>query len=152
MKTVESLLAEYGLSHQHPVNKRVHWVCVPAIVFSLLGFLWLLPVPLSTPPWVNWASAVIALAMFYYLVLTPKLALGMVVVVAVNVAAILALERTRLPLIYVYAVIFAAAWLGQFWGHRIEGARPSFFKDLQFLLIGPLWLLAFLYRRRGWSY
>jgi uncharacterized membrane protein YGL010W len=49
-------------------------------------------------------------------------------------------------------VIFVAAWIGQFIGHAIEGKRPSFFKDLQFLLIGPLWLLAAAYRRLGLRY
>jgi uncharacterized membrane protein YGL010W len=34
----------------------------------------------------------------------------------------------------------------------LEGKRPSFFKDVQFLLIGPLWLVAALYRRLGISY
>src|SRR2546430_9733396 len=33
-------------------------------------------------------------------------------------------------------VIFVVAWIGQFVGHAVEGKRPSFFKDLQFLLIG----------------
>ena len=37
----------------------------------------------------------------------------------------------------------------QFIGHAVEGKRPSFFKDLQFLLIGPIWLLSNLYRRVG---
>ena len=39
------------------------------------------------------------------------------------------------------AIIFIAAWVGQFWGHQIEGQKPSFLKDLQFLLIGPLWVV-----------
>ena len=67
-------------------------------------------------------------------------------------AALLALERTGVALMPLSAGIFVAAWIGQFVGHRIEGRSPSFFKDLQFLLIGPLWLLAFLYRRWGWRY
>ncbi len=152
MKSVHGLLSEYGESHQNAFNKRMHWVCVPAIVFSLLGFLWLLPVPAQTPGALNWAIGVIVLALVYYVVLTPRLALGMALYVALNLAAILALERTGLPLGYVYAAIFVVAWVGQFWGHKVEGARPSFFKDVQFLLIGPLWLLAFVYRRWGWSY
>ena len=48
--------------------------------------------------------------------------------------------------------IFVVAWIGQFVGHAVEGRRPSFFKDLQFLLIGPLWLLSFAYRRLGLRY
>jgi uncharacterized membrane protein YGL010W len=37
--------------------------------------------------------------------------------------------------------VFVAAWLGQFYGHKLEGAKPSFFDDLKFLLIGPAWIL-----------
>jgi uncharacterized membrane protein YGL010W len=51
------------------------------------------------------------------------------------------------PLWLTSVVIFVVAWIGQFVGHALEGKRPSFFKDLQFLLIGPLWLLATAYRR-----
>ena len=32
-------------------------------------------------------------------------------------------------------------------GHKIEGEKPSFFKDLQFLFIGPVWCLVFLLRK-----
>ena len=49
-------------------------------------------------------------------------------------------------------ILFVAAWIGQFIGHRIEGKKPSFFKDILFLLVGPLWILAFLYRRLGIRY
>jgi uncharacterized membrane protein YGL010W len=56
------------------------------------------------------------------------------------------------PLWLTSLVIFVVAWIGQFVGHAVEGERPSFFKDLQFLLIGPLWLLAAAYRRFGLPY
>ena len=45
--------------------------------------------------------------------------------------------------------IFIVAWIGQFIGHKIEGKKPSFFEDLQFLLIGPAWLLSFIYNKLG---
>jgi len=45
--------------------------------------------------------------------------------------------------------LFVLAWIGQFIGHAIEKKRPSFFKDVQFLMIGPMWLLANVYRRLG---
>ena len=152
MKSIGHLLSEYGVSHQNPINKRVHWVCVPAIVFSLLGVLWLLPVPGDPPSGINWATVLIVIAMIYYVVVAPKLAAGMIVYVGLNIVAILALQATALPLLYVYMAIFVIAWIGQFVGHVIEGRRPSFFQDIQFLLIGPLRLLAFLYRRWGWGY
>ena len=86
--------------------------------------------------------------MVYYVVLTPRPALGMIVVVAANLGAIAVLAGARLRLLHTFAVIFLAAWVG----HTGQDTNPSFFKDLQFLLIGPLWLLAFIYRRRGWRY
>jgi uncharacterized membrane protein YGL010W len=50
------------------------------------------------------------------------------------------------------AVVFLLSWVGQFVGHRIEGRKPSFFDDLKFLLVGPAWLLGFIYRRAGIRY
>lgn len=154
---LSSLLAEYGESHQNPTNKLVHWVCVPLIMFSLLGLLWSVPVPAAltrlTGPWLNWATLVMAGALLYYLRLSPRLALGMVLVWAVLALGLRAVEQVAvLPLWGICLLIFALAWVGQFWGHKIEGKKPSFLKDVQFLLIGPLWLLHFVYRRLGWGY
>jgi len=54
--------------------------------------------------------------------------------------------------VWIYVFIFLVAWVGQFYGHRIEGKKPSFLKDLQFLMIGPAWLLHFIYRKAGIRY
>jgi uncharacterized membrane protein YGL010W len=47
----------------------------------------------------------------------------------------------------VYLSIFVITWIFQFVGHKIEGKKPSFLKDLQFLLIGPIWLLHFVLKK-----
>lgn len=52
----------------------------------------------------------------------------------------------------VFVGIFVLAWIGQFYGHKIEGKKPSFLKDLQFLLIGPIWLLHFVLKKAGLKY
>ena len=156
MSNLPILLAEYGESHQNPTNKRVHWICVPLIMFSILGLLWSIPAPSfmqAAGPWVNWATLVMALAVLYYLRLSVRLALGMVVIWAVMAAGLRVVEASApLPLWGVCLLIFVLAWIGQFWGHKIEGKKPSFLKDLQFLLIGPVWLLHFVYERLGWRY
>jgi len=156
MSSLPILLAEYGESHQNPTNKRVHWICVPLIMFSILGLLWSIPVPAflrATGPWVNWATLVMALAVLYYLRLSVRLAVGMVFIWAVMAIGLRVVESIApLPLWAVCLLIFVFAWVGQFWGHKIEGKKPSFLKDLQFLLIGPIWLLHFLYERLGWRY
>lgn len=147
-RRIDALLEEYGESHQNPTNKLVHWVCVPVIVWTVLAGIWSLPVPAGWGGF-NWLWLTLALAFGYYLILSPALALGVGLYAAVCVAVILALASSGLTVWKVAAVLFVLAWIGQFWGHKIEGKKPSFFKDVQFLLIGPAWLISFLYRRAG---
>ncbi len=153
MRSVSDWLAEYGTSHQHPTNKLLHWICVPPIVLAVMGFLWSLQVPAgSASPWVNGATLVSLAALLYYLALSPRLAAGLVLAFAALLLCTRALAALPWPLWATSLVIFIVAWIGQFVGHAIEGKRPSFFKDLQFLLIGPLWLLAAAYRRLNVPY
>jgi len=90
--------------------------------------------------------------MIYYLVLSPALALGTLLAFVTLLAITYLLAQLPWPLWLTSIVIFVIAWIGQFIGHALEGKRPSFFKDLQFLLIGPLWLLAAAYRRFSLPY
>lgn len=150
MRSVSDWLAEYGVSHQHPTNKFLHWLCVPPIVLAVLGFLWATPVPAAfaaISPWLNWATLAAAVALIYYLLLSPRLAAGVLVAFAALLGLTHVLTRLPWPLWKTSLAIFVVAWTGQFVGHAVEGRRPSFFKDLQFLLIGPLWLVAAAYRR-----
>ena len=141
VRVVDRLFGRYGESHRHPTNKAIHWVCVPAITWSLLGMLWALT-PLA-------AYALIALAMAFYLWLSRPLALGMLAVVA---AMLYALTQLGARTLAVSVAVFVVAWIGQLIGHRIEGKKPSFVDDVRFLLVGPAWLLADVYRRLGIAY
>ena len=147
--SLETWLSEYGESHQNPTNKKVHWACVPVIFWCVLALLW--QIPLGPNPIMNAAVVLIAISILFYSRLSWTLTIGMGILVAVSVALILGYESLRLPLpLWIFALIlFVLAWVGQFWGHRIEGKKPSFFKDIQFLLIGPAWLLSFIYQRLG---
>jgi uncharacterized membrane protein YGL010W len=155
MRSVADWLGEYGQSHTDPTNKLLHRVCVPLIVLSVVGFLWSVPVPsaiASASPWLNWATLVAALALAYYAALSVRLAVGVAIAFGVLFAITAALAELAWPLWATSLAIFVISWIGQFVGHSVEGTRPSFFKDLQFLLIGPLWLVAALYRRLGVPY
>jgi len=155
MRSVSDWLSEYGASHQHPINKLLHWICVPPIVLAVLGFLWSVPVPAgfaAVSPALNWATLAAAAALLYYLVLSRALAIGILLAFVALLAIVQALAQLPWPLWATSLVIFVVAWTGQFIGHALEGKRPSFFKDLQFLLIGPLWLLAAAYRRLSVRY
>lgn len=150
MKTVDQWLNEYGESHQNPANKTLHWICVPIIVVSLIGLLWSIPVPQAmrnVSPLVNWGTLVLALGVLYYLRMSLSLALGILAFVVLVALCIMALQNLPWSLWAICLALFVVAWIGQFIGHHYEGKRPSFFKDLQFLMIGPLWLLSFIYRK-----
>ena len=155
MRSIHQWLDEYGESHQDPVNKRIHWICVPVIVLSVIGLLWSLPVPAAfrdVSPALNWAVLLAMAAVVYYFVLSLPLGLGAGAALALLLMAAAGLDRLETPLWAISLALFILAWIGQFIGHHIEGRKPSFFKDLQFLLIGPLWLLAAAYRAAGLRY
>jgi len=155
MRTLQSWLDDYGVSHRNPVNKRIHWICVPLIMLSALGMLWSVPRPgffAGLSPYLNWATLLILASLIYYTMLSVRLAAGMLLVSALMCLVLELLMQLPWPLFWTSLVIFAGAWIGQFIGHKIEGRKPSFFKDLQFLLIGPVWLLADAYKRLGFAY
>ena len=152
MKTIHAWLDEYSESHQHPVNKIIHWVCVPLIAFSLLGILWSLPfLNIHFPVYLNWSILFYLFSLSFYFILSWKLALGTVVLASVVFCIFFWLEPV-ISIFWLSSSIFILAWIGQFIGHHIEGKRPSFYKDVKFLLIGPLWLLGFIYRKLDIAY
>ena len=153
-KTADQWFDEYGESHQNPTNKLLHWICVPSITASLTGLIWAIPVPTAfeSIPYLNWATILIALGMIFYLRLSWALAIGMLVFQIAVISVIVLLERQGYSVWQIAIGVFVVAWIGQFVGHKIEGKKPSFFQDLQFLLIGPAWLLGFIFRKLGIPY
>ncbi len=152
LTTVHDWLSEYGESHTNQTNEVIHWFCVPLIALSVIGMLWSLPVPdafVKISPVMNWGMLFMMAAVVYYFILSPSLAIGMVVMISIFIAALVWMDGFSIPLWQICLAIFVLAWIGQFIGHAIEGKRPSFFRDLQFLMIGPMWLLALVYRRLG---
>ena len=154
MRTVNQWLNEYGESHQNPTNKSIHWICVPAIFFSIVALLYCIKLPWQLNEiQLNVAMIVLLLVTFYYLRISVSLGIGMFLFGIVTLVVCFLVETyVPLPLWVVAIIIFILAWIGQFYGHSIEGKKPSFLKDIQFLLIGPLWLLSFIYKKSGISY
>jgi uncharacterized membrane protein YGL010W len=155
-KTADQWFAEYGESHQDDTNELIHWICVPVIFFSVMGLIWSIPVPAAVAgalPWFNWSHPVMLAALVFYFRLSVMLAFGLLGFMSacyflIEWQAILAWR----PVWQVSLALFVVAWIGQFIGHKIEGKKPSFFKDVVFLLIGPAWLLHFVYKKAGIGY
>ncbi len=129
MKTIETWMDEYSESHQNTTNKMIHWVCVPTILFSIIGIL------------AHFSALLTALLLVFTLIFYARLDL----VLAVAMGVLILMMAWLIFILPVgtgfYIALFVFAWIGQFYGHKVEGKKPSFFKDLQFLLIGPLWCM-----------
>ncbi|MDZ4145234.1 MAG: Mpo1-like protein [Burkholderiales bacterium] len=137
-RRVDQLLAHYGESHRHPGNEAIHMVAIPLIMLSLCGLLF------AVHPWV--AYAFIGASMVYYARLSGVFLASMAVASALILAAVHAMGEHVLAL---SAAVFVGAWIAQFVGHKMEGRKPSFFEDLQYLWVGPLFVLSRIFGRLG---
>ncbi len=147
MKTLDQWFSEYAVSHQNETNQAIHYVCVPAIFFSIVGLLMSIPpvfltriFPVSVPFLENWAVVVLILVLLFYMRLSLSMGLKILVFSALCIAGNYLIAQVA-PLWLVSLAIFIVAWIGQFYGHKVEGQKPSFLKDIQFLLIGPAWVI-----------
>jgi uncharacterized membrane protein YGL010W len=137
-RKVDRLLAHYGESHRNPRNEVIHFVAIPLIMLSLLGLLF------AAHPWA--AYVFVAASMVYYARLSAVFLLAMALLSAIGLALVHAMGTMVLPL---STAIFVGAWIAQFVGHKIEGKKPSFFEDLQYLWVGPLFVLSKLFGKLG---
>ena len=151
MKTIHQWLNEYGESHQNDTNKAIHWICVPAIFFSITGLLYSIKLPfIISGIQLNVAMVVLALITIYYISLSKTLWIGLLLFALLCLWLCQMIEQADFIQPWLlYLVIFVVAWIGQFYGHKVEGKKPSFFKDFQFLMIGPAWLMCFIYKKLG---
>lgn len=145
MRSLQSYFESYGSHHRNPVNIAFHWVCVPTIFFCVIGLLGSIP-PLELPwigrmPWAKLTIAVVVLGFFLPRSAPMSLAMAAWGALCVRLAGYLD-AHAPWPLWAICLVLFTAAWIGQFYGHKVEGRKPRFLEDLTFLLIGPAWLMA----------
>ena len=151
MRTLNQWLNEYGESHKNETNKTIHWVCVPTIFFSIVGLLYGIKLPFSIAgvP-LNVAMMTMILIILYYFSLSRTLWIGMLFF---GIACLLLCYLVELsgfiPLWLLSIILFVVAWIGQFYGHKVEGKKPSFLKDLHYLMIGPAWLMSSIYKKLG---
>lgn len=151
MKPIEQWLSEYAESHQNPTNKMVHWFCVPAIFWSVIALLYSVKFNVGATP-INLALIISGAVIVYYALMSISLSLGMMLFTIACLYICHLIELNAIfPLWSVALAVFVLAWIVQIWGHKVEGKKPSFIKDLQFLMIGPAWVMAFIYKKAGIS-
>lgn len=150
MKKINSLLDQYGESHKNGTNKLIHWICVPAIFFSIVGLVSIIPFPWEINIYeginLSWALFALILVLLYYVSLSIPLSLGMLLFSIGCLFLCSQINESKYSL-WIYIGVFAVSWVFQFIGHNIEGKKPSFLQDIQFLLIGPAWLMHFILKK-----
>lgn len=156
IKTMQDWLDSYGVSHKNSTNKTIHWICVPAIFVSIIGLMSGVDLSLfgfEMMAYTHLGSLFLIFGLLFYLRLSIVMTIGMALVSSVALFFVNWMN-TKFPdsHLWIYLSIFIMAWIGQFVGHKIEGAKPSFFDDLKFLLIGPAWLLSFIFKKIGVKY
>ncbi len=151
MPTIQQWLSEYGESHKNETNKTIHWICVPVIFFSITGLLYGIKLPYSIAGLrLNVAMIAMVLVAAYYFSLSKTLWIGMLLFGLACLLLCYYIELSGfMPLWLLCLILFTVAWIGQFYGHKVEGKKPSFLKDIQFLMIGPAWLMSFIYQKAG---
>ena len=146
MKTPAQWFAMYAESHQNDLNKKIHFICVPVIYYTIIGLLLEIPtslientLQLDLPLVENWAVVLAFIVLIFYFLLSFKIFVRMVIFTALCIALNQWIGNF-LNNFQISIGLFVIAWIGQFYGHKIEGKKPSFLEDLQFLLIGPAWV------------
>lgn len=157
MRKIDHLFAEYAESHQNQTNKAIHWICVPLIFWSIMGFISLVPAPHFCLTYVGCISIASIIALFivtlFYIRLSWRIGLIMIFIMLVMEHLVyFSNVKFEHQSWIAFVAIFVLSWIGQFYGHKIEGKKPSFLKDLQFLLIGPIWLLHFILKKLNLKY
>lgn len=154
MRQIDVLLDQYSADHRNGTNQWIHLLCVPPIVWSVSALLWTIPVPGTWFLPGAFSAFAMFLAWAWYWRLSRRLSIGLLLFFFGFVLLNRWIAQTwgMNTLLVAAIAVFVVAWIGQFIGHKIEGRKPSFFDDLRFLLIGPLFVLGFLYRRLHLDY
>jgi uncharacterized membrane protein YGL010W len=156
VRGVDRLLGAYGADHRNPVNRGIHWVCIPLSVWALIALLWSIPFPWAVGRGIaplNWSVIALVPALAWYLRLSRRLGSGLALFSLATLWLTAAIEvSSPLPLRPVAGSALLLAWIGQYLGHRLEGGAAAFTRDLRQLPVGPLWLMSLIYRRAGLPY
>ena len=77
---MQDWLDAYAVSHQNKTNKAIHFICVPLIVFSVVGLFMSIPngvlkqlSGIASDTIANWAVVTLIPIMFFYLRLSVKM-------------------------------------------------------------------------------
>ncbi len=152
MADTDIWLTEFGKRQSNVSNPGIYWASLLILLIGTVGLLWSLPVPdefTNISPLLNWGSAFLMAAVVYYFIISMSLGLGMVpFILGVGVLQVwLAGQAT--PLGCAACILTGVGVAGLSFGHYAEGGMRAVLRDIQLIMIAPVWLLSTIYRRLG---
>jgi len=152
MSEIDRWLSQYGDSHREISHPALYWLAVLMLVPATAGLLWSLPLPeafVQISPVLNWGSMFLMVALVYYFIISFSLAIGMLPFIFAVTALGFWLTRSGLSVAGASIGLMIAAVAGLYVGRRGSGGVRAVRRDIQLMVIGPIWLLSKLYRRLG---
>ncbi len=152
----DALFFKYSESYQTTSQKIIHWACSMLIVFSLLGLAWAIPFPYlkfigQYNGYFNWASFLIAAAVFYYYKILPGLSYVVffeLFVFSYGIMQLDAWHKAGGPALWLVSIaIFIPAFALQFANLKIKNTKPTIGDGLKFMILSPLWLVHILFKK-----
>lgn len=152
MRETDRWLSDYGDSHRSISCPAIYWPAVLVLVPGVTGMLWSLPTPAAfarISPLLNWGSAFLMASLVYYFIISLPLAIGMLPFM-VSVAAMgVLLAQAEVSVAGVSLGVVVVSLAGLYFGHHASGGIRSVLRDIQLMMIGPIWLLSRVYSRLG---
>lgn len=155
MSETAKWLSDYGASHRDVAYPAVYWPSVVLLVPGTAGMLWSLPIPREfgeISPFLNWGSAFLMASLVYYFVISLPLAIGMLPFMLATAALGVLISQANVSVAGMSLGTVVVAIAGIYFGHHTSGGIRAVLRDIQLLMIGPIWLLSRLYRRLGISF
>ena len=141
--------AFYSAYHKNPVNKIIHGITIPLIVWTIFVFLSYTTFytydDSTFGKWFGFNFNIVLLILYLGFYIMLDLIAGLVMIpISISLYLLANGFRFFVPYAYVYTIVlFVIAWILQFAGHKFwEGNRPALFDSFkQAFLMAPLFVL-----------
>jgi uncharacterized membrane protein YGL010W len=150
MSDTENWLTNYNNNHCRTGILVLHWCGVPLVIFGTVSILWSLPIPEAfrdISPLLNWGITFLMAAEVYYFIISVSLAIGMLPLLFGTAMLVATFHLNVDSPVSLSIAILSVGTAGVYLGKGSERSVCELARDLQLIMIAPIWLLSRLYRR-----
>ena len=152
---MDKWLSDFDANHRNIINASIYW---PSTLLLLIGIVCLfacLPIPhefIEISPILNWGSLLLLVAIVYYCIISIPLAIGMLPFISIIFVLQVYLQNITEYALIISILLTVTSVVGICTGYNKEERLKLVLKDIQLVIIAPLWLLSLTFRRLGIPY